>query len=245
MEGDANLTEYLFYESLPFQQQALLAVALERKIEVFSGSEEVAGAPRILTETFAWEHSAGPGFVFRVYLRGGFEAVNLAYGDPPRSTEQILHPEKYLVREDPDPVELPDLEPALGGSWREVDTGVFGELLTQAHLATYLSRGLATEVAAGWGGDRYALLKDDGGGTLIAIRFSWDTVEDADEFWKAYLVFVDRKSRGEWELARKDENLRLWVGEGISVFLSREGGGTLVVIGPDLDTVETVVDQIS
>ena len=91
-EGDANLTEYLFYETLPFDRQTLLASALEKVIEEFSASPEAARAPRIITETFGWEHSVGPGFVFRLYLEGGFGAIDEAYRDPPRSTEHILHP---------------------------------------------------------------------------------------------------------------------------------------------------------
>ena len=83
VEGDANFTEYLFYESLPLEQQVSLAESLKQATDEFSSSPEAAQAPRIIRETFGWEHSAGPEFVFRLYLRGGFDAINEAYQDPP------------------------------------------------------------------------------------------------------------------------------------------------------------------
>ena len=69
MEGDANFTQFLFYESLPQEQQALLAKELEGDIEEFSRSQEVTQAPRIIRETFGWEHGAGPVSLFRINVR--------------------------------------------------------------------------------------------------------------------------------------------------------------------------------
>ena len=245
LEGDANLMEYLFYESLPPGQRTLAAESLQQRIEEFSRVPEVGLAPRIMIETFGWEHAAGPNLVFRLYLEGGLEAINLAYQDPPRSTEQVLHPEKYLAREEPHAVDLPDLASALGERWKQLDTGVLGELLIGVYLGTFLSKGQAVAAAEGLGGDRYALFRDDGGRPLIAMRFSWDTVEDADEFFQAYLDFAGWKGQGRWTLVETGENTRLWVGEDISVHLSLEGDRTLVIIGPAQAVVEMVLKGIS
>ncbi len=244
-EGDANLTEYLFYETLPFERQALLAAALEKVIEEFSMSPEAARAPRIITETFGWEHSVGPAFVFRLYLEGGFGAIDQAYRDPPRSTEQILHPQKYLSGEAPDDILLPDLKAALGAGWREKDAGVLGELLTKIYLDTFLSEGRAIEAAAGWGGDAYTLLEDDGGRVLLAMRYSWDTTADAQEFFQAYLGFATLKSQGQWDLVETGDGLRLWVGEGISVSLETGGDDSTLIIGPDRESVEAARGELS
>ena len=246
VEGDARLAEYLFYESLPPDQQTLLAASLQRKIRTFSTSREVALAPPIITETFAWEHGAGPPFVLRLYLKGGFEAVNEAFDNPPRSTEQVLHPEKYLAGESPHVVELPDLASALGDGWQLRDSDVLGEMLTGVYLGTFLPKEEKADPAAkGWGGDLYVLLKDEAGRLLIAMLFSWDTAADADEFFEAYLDFAHQKSEGSWELENEDENFRLWTGDGISLVLARGGTGTLVAIGPDLSTVQTALAEIS
>ena len=244
VEGDASLTESLFYDTLPLEQQNLLIRALEGEIERFSRSPKVIQAPRIIRGTFGWEHSAGPGFVFCLYLEGGFDAINKAYQDPPQSTEQILHPEKYLAQETPQPVNLPDLAATLAG-WRQQDTGVLGELLTGIYLEAFLPKDKAVAAAQGWGGDRYVLYKDDQGRTLIAMRFLWDDQEEADEFFQAYLDFVTLKSAGDWELLETDENIRLWAGDELGVYLDFEGAATLVIIGPDPATVRAVSGEIS
>ena len=244
IEGDAKLSEHLFYDSLPSEQQTLLAQLLEGEIEKFSRSPAVARLPRIIRETFGWEQTAGSKFVMRLYLKGGFGAIDEAYGNPPRTSEQVLHPEKYLAGEERHPVQLPDLASALGSAWQMRDEGVLGEFLTRIYLDTFLTAAKAVAAAEGWGGDRYSLLNDDQGRSLIAIRYSWDTVEDADEFFQAYLDFVHEKSQGQWELVEMAEDMRLWVGINSSSYLALEGVTALLVIGPDRATVEAVANKI-
>ena len=152
VEGDAKLVEYLFYESLPPEPQAGLATSIEDTGREFSESQQVTEAPRILRETFGWEHSAGLDFVFWLYLEGGFDAVDKAYENLPRSTEQILHPEKYLSGEGPHDVTLPELASALGNGWHQTDAGVMGELLTGIYLGTFLPEDRTDSAAEGWGG---------------------------------------------------------------------------------------------
>jgi hypothetical protein len=40
-------------------------------------------------------YSDGPKFVRGIYNEGGWDAVNAVYENPPTSTEQVIHPEKY------------------------------------------------------------------------------------------------------------------------------------------------------
>ena len=151
-EGDARLSEYLFYETLPLEQQTETAELLRSRTQEFSRSPAVARAPRIIKQTFGWEFGAGAEFVFRLYLEGGFEAVNKAFQRPPQSTEQVLHPEKYLAGEPVRATPPPDLEAALGLGWKTADEGVLGELLTGIHLGAFLPGERAKEAAAGWAG---------------------------------------------------------------------------------------------
>ena len=137
-EGDARLTEYLFYDSLPADSQTLITEELARLIEEFSSSPVVRGIPRIIRETFGWEYPAGRDFLYQFYLEGGFTAVDAVYENPPQSTEHILHLEKYLEGDVPHSVELPDLSTALGDAWLVQDSGVLGELLTRVYLGTFL-----------------------------------------------------------------------------------------------------------
>ena len=243
VEGDAKLVENLFYETLPKEQQIMVEEALDRAIEEFAGS--AVGAPRIITETFGWEHVAGAQLVFRLYLSGDFEVVNQSFENPPRSTEQVLHPEKYLTGEPPLNVDLPDLAPVLGTGWIERDTGVLGELRTKVYLDTFLSTDQSEEAAAGWGGDRYALFKDGEDRLLMVVRILWDRPLDADQFSVAYQGLAAVKGQGEWQASQPEEGAILWVGDGTSVHLSQVGSETLLVIGPDQEPVSAVAEAVS
>ena len=244
VEGDARLSDNLFYETLPVEQQALVVEALDRASQNFASSLGAVQLPPIIIATFGWEQFAGSKFAYVLFLNGGFSFINHAYENPPRSTEQILHPEKYTSGEQPHLVELPQLAPALGDTWRQRDTGVLGEFLTSVYLGAFLTDDQAGRAAQGWGGDRYTLVEDDQGRLLMVMRYSWDTEEDAAQFFQAYLDLVDKKSGGEWDAVVSEDANRLWEGDNVSVHLSLEGFGTLVIIGPDRPTVDTVLEVI-
>ena len=76
---------------------------------------------------------------------GGWAAVRTAWDHPPESTEQVLHPSKYLAGETPRPESVAYAPP--GG--RVINEGVLGEMLTRTLLGDDGEGG----GAAGWGGD--------------------------------------------------------------------------------------------
>ena len=166
------------------------------------------------------------------------------YDNPPQSTEQVIHMEKYLRGEAPHIVEIADLSSVLGEEWQLRDSGVMGELLTRVYLGTYVATGEALAAAAGWGGDRYALWKDEQGRRLMVLLFSWDTAQDGKEFFQAYSDFVLGKGGGDWEPSLIEGNVRLWETDEFAVYLAAQEGATLVVIGPDRATVELVPPEI-
>jgi hypothetical protein len=137
----------------------------------------------------------------------------LAVADPPRSSEQILHPEKYWDRETRDePVEIDDLrvETVLTEhGYRVVHRNTAGEIL-MAVVTTPMDRVLnpltsalpsywSNAPSSGWGGDRFYLLEraeridapaseapvGKGRAQALWITF-WDSPGDRDEFDAAY-----------------------------------------------------------
>ena len=72
-------------------------------------------ASRPMENAFLFPYREGAQFVAALLDVGWWPAVNAAYLDPPVSTEQILHPEKYIQnpRDDPQTVLLPDLRDEL------------------------------------------------------------------------------------------------------------------------------------
>ncbi len=124
--------------------------------------------------------------------------------DPPRSMEQMIHPEKYwdpAKKDDPLPIDEPQIETLLKKQGLcVVRKDTMGELMC-AILSSPASRygdqlrDATTEAAAGWGNDRFLLVSDvaeDGKPvkdrkTLRGIWVTvWDTPKDRAEFLAAY-----------------------------------------------------------
>jgi hypothetical protein len=73
--------------------------------------------------------------------------------------------------------------------WQEIETDVNGEWGYYLILDQFLkSSGDSKRAAAGWGGDRFALYEHSSSGDLFLVQISvWDTLEDAQEFFDAYV----------------------------------------------------------
>ncbi len=169
---------------------------------------ELDEAPALVSILLMFPYSAGHDFVARLRSDGGWAAVDAAYGDIPASTEQILHPLKYLERDTPSSLALPAPGTALGETWSLVDEDTLGELQTAILLAA-LEPGAgfsnvtgtidlpepARNAAAGWDGDRYALWSD-GVQDVLLWRSVWDTPEDARAFSRALAQREDERWGG-------------------------------------------------
>lgn len=185
IEGDASLLMEQYLASGVTQNAPELGNMFQAFSQGMSGPEvaqmfagpALQGAPAIVQEQLVAPYFQGRNLAVAVYDQGGFDRLNQSLERPPRSMEQVLHPEKYLDGSD-EPVEV-DLPEVRG---REIDfDGRLGELLIRVLLSGGASSETATTAAAGWGGDSYAVYQDQGGYALI-WRSVWDTRTDAREF---------------------------------------------------------------
>ena len=142
----------------------------------------IENSPEFVKQRALFAPQGGTNFIAALRKTGQWEAMKLVYKNPPVSTEQIIHPEKYLGGDEPVVVTLPDIASALGAGWVERHNGVMGESFLRAYLAQ-LSKTDFGEAAAGWGGDRFSFLEGPSGERALVIRFVWDTVEDARQFF--------------------------------------------------------------
>jgi hypothetical protein len=133
-----------------------------------------AGAPRIMRASLAAPYIYGTLFVHALRRKGGWASVDRAWDDPPVSTEQILHVDKWLLHEGPLPVAAPP-HVALGEGWKVADEDSEGELGTRLAFEQWMDAPKAAELAAGWGGDRGVLLTD-----AERVAFAWRLRYDAD-----------------------------------------------------------------
>ena len=176
----------------------------------------------------------------------GWDGVNTAYSRPPESTEQVLHPELYLLGEAPQPTLVPRLAAELGRGWVEVSNDTMGEFLLRVYLEEYLDEIQAADAAAGWGGDSYSLLSGPEGERVLVLMTAWDSPQDASEFSDAYQVFVGVKTQGQGAKSSTiGDTGRKWVAPDRTIFLGRAGPNlVLILIGDDEDLVERALELV-
>src|SRR2546423_447344 len=147
----------------------------------------LTAAPRVLRENLQFPYIYGAGFTQAVLKSGAWRGLDAAYTTLPASSEQIMHPEKYLAHEMPVKVALADLAATLGKGWKRADQDVNGEFGYFVILSEFLPKFRARAAAAGWGGDAYAFYENSAGGTSALVQYTtWDTPADAREFFAAY-----------------------------------------------------------
>ncbi|MEW6278341.1 MAG: hypothetical protein AB1758_06960, partial [Candidatus Eremiobacterota bacterium] len=138
VEGDATVVmfDYLFLRqqgtttldmTVSFTTLGEWTMALS-----FLNGKRFREAPLYFQRSLIMPYLAGADFVTHVRREGGWEAVNALYDDPPVSTEQILHPERYLYGDEPVPVTL--RVPERMGSWKQLREDVGGEFLVRIFL---------------------------------------------------------------------------------------------------------------
>lgn len=138
------------------------------------GGTGTEGLPDFVVAGLVFPYLAGQRFVGDLYRRAGnrWTLVDLAERTrPPQTTEQILHPQKWI-----------DAEPALGvrtprapgRGWRRLTAGTFGEWQTGRLVGQ-------PRAAQGWGGDRYALYAR-GPRRRLVLRWRFDTAADLARF---------------------------------------------------------------
>jgi hypothetical protein len=189
IEGDATWVqlEWLQANLTPEELGELLAASLDPE-----ALEALNNAPAYLRETSLFPYQDGLALVQRLILEGGggYDAVDAAFDDPPDSTEQVLHPNKYVQREAPIEVRIPNgIAGQVGDGWTEAVRDTLGELILRIWLTEHnVSPEGARMAAEGWGGDRLVLLRSDDGSVAIGLKTTWDTADDALEFATALLV---------------------------------------------------------
>ncbi len=223
VEGDAYILMTLWL------QQNLTVEEIGKVFEASSDPELQAALdriPQIVQAQILFTALQGTVFVQGLQASGGWEAVDAAFAKLPESTEQILHPEKYDSGEAPIAVDLPDDLPArMGTGWSLAQENTMGEHQTGIWLGAP-SVAAATEAAAGWGGDRIAVLSGPSDAWAIAWQTAWDSADDAEEFAAAAETAVENAG-------------------GPGSVLPGEGGTTRwIVIGSDDATLAKVANVL-
>lgn len=145
--------------------------------------------PDTIDDLNRFPYRYGVEFVEALYNQGGWETVEKAYENPPSTTEQIIHPDKYFAQEGAKTVEAPSIT----GEWNLTKTERFGEYFIFVMLDNWISETEAEKAAEGWGGDNFTYYERDDD-FLFTWNIAWDSKDDAQEFYFAFQEMMDKTS---------------------------------------------------
>jgi hypothetical protein len=188
--------------------------------------------PPLVTETFIFRYRDGARFVEAMRRARPAVSADELFRRPPASTEQVLHPEKYLAAEAPREVSF-DRNVLADEGWRLTAATALGEVGTRGVLMAGVGRREAERAAAGWGGDFAHLFERDGHRPLFIWKTVWDTPADAREFFAAYGAL---RGGAAWRAPK--ESQFMWREGGAATLLRLEGDAVIIVRGGpgDLDS---------
>lgn len=205
----------------------------------------ISQAPPAIRSIVLFPVGEGGNFVSKVFSElGGWPGVDTVYGRLPVSTEQVIHPQKYLINERHTNPEIPDLVGALGQGWEVVSQNTMGEFLIRTYLEKNLDLSSAAKAAAGWAGDSYVLLLGPEGQSVLVLRVDWDSDKDQFEFVEAYRESIDASlAELEFEKIGEEPETR-WITDEETVLIRSGQSSSLILIADSDELVTRVVDFI-
>lgn len=189
MEGDATIVMLNFAQGVrsPTETQKdaslspmmLKVVAAALPAQMASPEYPVAAsAPEYIKQSLIFPYQQGLLFVGALRQAGwSWAKIRGVYADPPSSSEQILHPERYIERDHPSKV---DLSGAFKGQPRGWE-GVLGEFHLRQVLLQKFDQQRAAEHAEGWDGDYTILVQQEGAPLALTVSV-WDSEAQAQRY---------------------------------------------------------------
>ncbi len=198
-------------------------------------------APDYIKDSLLFPYKEGQEFADYIYEDGGFGALDKAYSDPPVSTEQIYHPEKYVKGEKAVKVELEDISSKLGEGWELDYDDVLGEFDVKQLYQPYLSGRKTEKAAEGWGGNRYHYYSNGDGDKVLVQSYTWDSEKDAQEFASAYVEYVQARFEDEVKEESPMGAWSVWSTDDYRLGLKRDGANTYLVQSTQEEPLSTAV----
>ncbi|MDI6869015.1 MAG: hypothetical protein QMD88_05490 [Coprothermobacterota bacterium] len=233
-EGDASWTSVLYVQknsSLSFGLGLLLD-----SLDLNQSALELA--PPYVVESLLFPYQEGMTFVKTLYEKGGWMFVNQAFEKPPVSTEQILHPEKYLSNEQPATITFPEWKSLEG--FTLVRDNALGEFDFRFLFRSVLPENQALVASTGWNGSRYQLWEKEGMMVFI-LESRWDSPQDASEAEFALENFL--KSRFGFAPTNYYRG-SLYVGGNEVGLLYPSGQAQYLILAPDEELALNILSEL-
>jgi hypothetical protein len=176
VEGNARRVENAFGDAMtPAERNQR-----DRESAAYALGMDTRGVPVILVSLLDAPYTFGVRFDDALVASGGNDQLGAALTDPPRTSAQVIHPERYLAHD----ARVEVAKPKADGP--ETDDGVFGELATRFTLQSSPDITTAAPAAAGWAGDWFVAWRDGQGLPCVRIDYAMVTPEDLAELTTAF-----------------------------------------------------------
>lgn len=242
VEGDATLLTafYRYGDLTAVEWEHLSELVLQAEQPSYGENLDSVSAWVRLQRFPYWE---GRRFAQTLFQTGGWEAVNSAYTNPPRSTEQVLHPERYLEADAPVQVVVPDLGVILDDDWTVLVQDTLGEFVIGLHLEASLPKEMAWQAADGWDGDTFIVWEHEDGNRLLVWRTIWDSTAKAAEFESAQAALITQQYLPAWPMDPPGGlGGQWWETDVGAVCVSRVARYVVFVRAPDVDMLTNIVE---
>lgn len=262
VEGTAVSVQYDFL----FRKQGIKSYAnpqLQSILNTVPGAEAIPASegtqkiPPMVIREMLWPYTIGNRLVWEARKRGdgSWDTVNKMFEDLPASSEQVLHPEKYLdqPRDLPIVITLPNeaqLQGLMGKDWHEISRDVMGEFRLWLYLedmfrGTRSGQEVAKGASEGWDGDRMVFMGHGDDSDKVALLWvsRWDSEEDAAQFFGTYRHILTKKYEESKFANRGDETIFQFNDEnGDIVRLERRGAEIVVLEGVPRDAYQNLLN---
>jgi hypothetical protein len=221
---------------------------LGASLAALSGTE--TKLPEYVERSLLFPYERGEQFVNEFRATGSWKPVNRVLRFRlPRTTEQILHPDKYARGEKPLRIaESPTLR-VLGRDWRRLDAASVGEFDVDAIVQQLTGRSGAA-AAAGWNGGRFELFRRGPlsikgcpapciARDVASLELAWDSERDQREA-AAALRRASERGLDAKRLA-SGHGIDLWSSRGGAIGLAAGGTRTMLVFAPSASLVARVL----
>jgi hypothetical protein len=237
-DGDALLTLWGYADAEPGTRRAEVLANMVAQATI----PEWQPQDPLLDDLSHLSLNLGNAFVTTLHARGDGDVVRQAVLRPPRSTEQLLHPERYLLADEPE-VLLP-LTVDLGPDWAPTHAETVGEALMALVLMEWSQGATLTHTLQGWDGDLLQVWQGPEDSDAVLWHTDWDTSGDAVAFYGQMLNVLPRPVlpglvRDTTPAAGLPQG-RWWAGRQGAVFLTRYIDEVWLVWGTDVAAVEAV-----
>jgi hypothetical protein len=217
-EGDATLAGFGYVngnlDNATVNTILLRLADLPKTLTAQSGNIPVG-----LSAPLVFQYYDGARFVAYGYRRGGWSAVDSIYQDPPETTFEIMHPERYFNHTfTPSSVSLSGYQPYLSG-WEKSDDDTYGAFLIQIIIRRgFGENSPEAALADRWIADRLIVLRK---GDLLTIVWliGFDDAASSNSFAAAYTrILHGIRSAQPFRIAARNKLVLIVIGDGSRAF---------------------------